>query len=276
MHYLYIAGPILLWSTQAVLVKSLMSGSVGVFELNVYRAAGALLLGIIYCREESFKDITLKDLVPGTALALNLVAFNAALKFIDAYLLIIIEACCFAFSYLVDRLLRQRVRFSPAILVLYLGGVAFLVIDGLFKQSLAQFGGLFLALLASFFFGAFNATLRFTGGKKNSLVLVMLPVLALNLPAGIWQQDFQALPRDVGSMLLVVGLVQTGSAYILWSLASRFFSGTRLSEFLLLTIPLTFAVEYLALDVSIDAWQVAGSALLIVAAYINIRVYKDN
>jgi drug/metabolite transporter (DMT)-like permease len=100
-------------------------------------------------------------------------------------------------------------------------------------------------------------------------------VLAFNLLAGVWQHDFQAMAKDIGPMLLVVGLIQTGGAYILWARASRYFSGTRLSEFLLLTIPFTFLIEYLVLDVSINAWQIAGALLLILGAYINIRVYQN-
>ncbi len=274
----YALLPILFWSSHAVFIKfSVLINNIGVSEMNVYRTIPILILGFIIAGRKSLGIGHIKELIPGVLLALNFYTFNLALKYIDAYLLIIIESSCFIFSILYDRIARTNTKFSIFALLSFIAGSGILIFEAVSRQNNLLLLGVIVALAVSMTFGLYNSTLHLIENKKNKLLLMMLPVFLLNLPFAFGEvvsKEFRWMPvlLSVG----ISGIFQTLFPYILWSKATRFFSGIKLSEFMLLSIPGTFIVEYFTLGVSPGLLQIVASGVLLLATVFNIHFIAKN
>ena len=280
VKWIYIVIPLILWSSHAVFIRFLVNNDVGIFELISYRSIAPLILGIILAGKTSFRIRSLRDFAPGFILLFNFLVFNTALKYIDAYLLIIMESSCFVFSLIFDRLLKMNPFFSRYSFAIYIGGISILLIDALTNRNIFMYKGLFFAFLVSASFGLFNSTLHFIGDRKNKLVLMMLPMFLVCLPFSLMR--FGSMPdtstgyiQIIQNLLLIIlisGVFQTAIPYLFWSKAAGEFAGVKLSEFSLITIPGTFIVEYLTLGVSINIYQIAASLLLVSANFLNFHL----
>jgi drug/metabolite transporter (DMT)-like permease len=271
MAILITGVPLLLWSSQAVFMKSLLRGAVGSLELSLYRSAGALLLGLLLLRGPHRLPRRLPAYLPGVFLALNFITFNYALRAIDAYLLMVIETTSMFIGIAVDRALRVPTRIWWPAVALAGAGVVLLALDAGRSPHSAAPLGLLLAAATALTFALFNCTLRCLPAGNSQLATLMLPVLLLCLPPALLEIDTQALDwRRSLVALLVVGAVQTGVVYLLWARASAFFSGSALCQISMVTIPLTFIMEYLFLDLQPNMLQVVASAVLALAVLLNV------
>lgn len=264
--------PVLLWSSQAVYMKTLLSDSFGAFELSLYRSLGAALLGLIMLKGKVRLPAKPKAYLPGLFLALNFITFNLALLSIDAYLLMVIETASFLISLFIDRLMRIPIRLSPFAMTLAAAGVTLLAVDA-WHGAIPQMGvSLLFAFTTALSFALFNCTLRFLGSEKDTLLPLMLPVVVCCLPFTLWQVDVSMMNIPASLWAIgIVGVIQTGVVYFLWARASLYFSGSTLCQLAMLTIPATFAIEYLCLDMQLGLLQVIASMLLTLAIYLNMR-----
>ncbi len=274
----YALLPILFWSSHAVFIKfSVNLNNIGVFEMNIYRTIPIVILGLIVAGKNSFKISHPRDLIPGVFLAINFYTFNYALKFIDAYLLIIIESSCFIFSIIYDRLAKQNTKFSWAALLLFVFGSAILLIEAFIRQDKVMIIGVLVALIVSMTFGLYNSTLYLIENRPNKLLLMMAPILLTSIPFVFPEVSVKPFKVEIVLLtMLISGIFQTLFPYLLWSKATKYFSGIKLSEFLLLSIPGTFIVEYFTLKISPSKFQIAASLILILATVFNIIFIARN
>lgn len=200
-------------------------------------------------------------------------AFNLALRHIDAYLLMVIETSSMVLGLAIDRLLRTPVKVSRWGLAVGCVGIGLLSVDALRSASTVVWVGLFFAALTALTFALFNCTLRYLTSKSDALLPLMLPIVLVCLPMA-WGEMARRpdVPwRDMLLAIAVVGVIQTGVVYILWARASAHFVGSVLCQISMLTIPLTFLLEYLFLDLTVNLLQIAASGALAVAVLANVR-----
>lgn len=262
--------PIILWSSNPVVTRFLITRGSGVFELITYRSIGALFLSLFLFHRKDKSNSKLfssfSELLPGIFLFLNFVAFNIALKYLSSYLVMIIEASSFVFSFLFARLTKEKIKFFKPSFLLYFLGIFLLLFDAKNKGSNTLVSGLIFAILASLTFGLYNSTLKYIRKNENKLFATVLPVFLLSLPFTILEfEEKMFLPLRVFNLIIILGFILTAVPYSLWAEAGKRFSGFRLSEFFLITLPGTFIIEYLWLGVSVSLFQIIASIILISA-----------
>lgn len=268
-----IGVPIFLWSTQAVLIKFLITEKAGPFELNVYRSLGAILFGLCIFSGARRLPRSFREYLPGLCLGVNFIVFNFALIHIDAYLLMVIETSSFVVGIALDRMMRVPTRVPVAAVVMTLVGLALLGFDAWRDGSSVAAMGLLFSVMTAITFALFNCTLRLIEDKGRSLLPLMLPVLFCNLPFAVMEISRTGTSLSLlWQGVLIVGVMQTGVVYLLWAKASAFFPGSSLCLFTLLIIPLTFAMEYFFLDLKFNGWQLAASAILCASVYYSEKI----
>lgn len=264
--------PIILWASQAVLMKALLHNDFGSWMIIFMRSTGALLLAFVLARGRVKMPRKPISYLPGLFLAINFVVFNQALYFIDAYLLMVIETLSLLMGVAIDRVLRVPVTIPPASVGLALAGTAVLFWDAGFAEASPAMLGLALGLATALTFAFFNCTLRFVEHDSDSLISLMLPIAILSLPFAVGEALTNPPPvLQVLAAFAVVGVLQTGVTYLLWAKAGRIFSGTVLCQLTLLTIPLTFGIEAAFLNISIDVLQIVASLLVVLSIFITTR-----
>lgn len=204
--------------------------------------------------------------MPGVFLFLNFITFNIALKYLNSYLVMIIEASSFVFSFLFAKLTKEKINFYKFSFLLFFLGILILSYDAIIKKSNILIIGLIFAVFTSLAFGLYNSTLKYIRESENKLFVTILPVFLLSLPFTFFElRGKEILFSRVILLIIVLGFILTAIPYSLWSEAGKHFSGFRLSEFFLLTLPGTFLIEYFWLGVSVSLFQIIASFILIFA-----------
>lgn len=204
--------------------------------------------------------------MPGIFLFLNFVTFNTALKYLNSYLVMIIEAGSFVFSFIFSRLTKEKIRFFKFSFLLFFVGISILSYDAISKKSDVLISGLVFAILTSLTFGLYNSTLKYIRKSENKLFVTIFPVFLLSLSFFFFElSGKEILFSRIVILIVVLGFILTAIPYSLWAEAGRHFSGFRLSEFFLLTLPGTFLIEYFWLGVSVNLFQIVASIILIFA-----------
>ncbi|MDD5689948.1 MAG: hypothetical protein PHQ76_06735, partial [Caldisericia bacterium] len=80
---------------------------------------------------------------------------------------------------------------------------------------------------------------------------------------------------NVVILIIVLGFILTAIPYSFWAEASKYYTGFRLSEFFLLTLPGTFLIEFFWLGVSVSLFQIIASIILIFALILE-EIYLHN
>jgi len=266
-----VAIPLALWSAHAVLSRALLLDGCGAFELLFYRSLGALLFGMALLGGNPFANLKGILSPPGLLCVANFICFNMALKYISGYLVMILETSCFVFSLLYSLARRRKANVCVPAIALYLLGLGLLYWKAGGHGNADLMKGLFWGILVSATFGLFNSTLGGDSGKTPKLYAIMAPCFVFSAPAAAWGFSLK-LPSAFSALLAiaVLGVLFTGAAYYFWSKAAERFSGLRLSELFLLTLPGTFLIEWLFLGVKIEPLELSASAILILATALNI------
>lgn len=214
--------------------------------------------------------------MPGIFLFLNFITFNIALKFLNSYLVMIIEASSFVFSFLFAKLTKEKIKFYELSFLLFFLGILILSYDAMIKKSNILIIGLIFAVFTSLAFGLYNSTLKYIRESENKLFATIFPVFLLSIPFTFFElsgKEFLFLRAIV--LIIVLGFILTAIPYSLWAEAGKHFSGFRLSEFFLLTLPGTFLIEYFWLGVSVSLFQIIASIILIFALILE-EIYLHN
>jgi len=222
---------------------------------------------------------SLSEFLPGIFLFLNFVTFNTALKYLSSYLVMIIEASSFVFSFVFSKLTKEKIKFFKLSFLLFFVGISVLSYDAISKKSNVLVSGLIFAILTSLTFGLYNSTLKYIRKSENKLFVTILPVFLLSLPFFFFELGGKELPLSrILILATVLGFVLTAIPYSLWAEAGKHFSGFRLSEFFLLTLPGTFLIEYFWLGVSVNLFQIVASIILIFALILEVKmqIYSIN
>lgn len=178
----------------------------------------------------------------------------------------IIEASSFVFSFLFAKLMKEKIKFYKFSFLLFFLGILILSYDAIIKKSSILIIGLIFAVFTSLAFGLYNSTLKYIRESENKLFVTILPVFLLSLPFTFFElRGKEILFSRVILLIIVLGFILTAIPYSLWSEAGKHFSGFRLSEFFLLTLPGTFLIEYFWLGVSVSLFQIIASFILIFA-----------
>ena len=263
----------LIWSTHSVFSKYVLSQGVGVFEIILYKAAGALLVFSFLFSYQRLKSHTAEKWVPGLIFFVNAIAFGYALKYIDAYVVMVLETSCFIFSYVLDRFLKKQVRLSTVATIAFLVGVFILLSYDTFEGSATLLIGILLAIIASVSLGFFNSTLYLVADEKDKNVLIMLPMLVLSLPIALYESTLSNLAYyEIFSLIMILGVFQTGVSVYFLTKAALHFSGTALSIFFLLTLPGTFLTEWFFMGIGFNGLIVLASCLIILSVVLNVYV----
>ena len=269
--YFFILIPMLIWSTHSVFSKYVLSQGVGVFEIIFYKAIGALLVFSFLFSYRRLKSHTAEKWVPGLIFFVNAIAFGYALKYIDAYVVMVLETSCFIFSYLLDRFLKKQVRLSTVATIAFLAGVGILLSYGTFEGNATLLMGVLLAIIASLTLGFFNSTLYLIADEKDKNVLIMLPMLVLSLPIALYEMTLSSLAYyEIFSLIMILGVLQTGVSIYFLTKASLHFSGTTLSIFFLLTLPGTFLTEWIFMSVNYNSLIILASFLIVLSVVLNV------
>lgn len=274
--WFFVAVPLSLWSVHAVFSRMLMLDGRGAFEVLFLRSLGAILFGVAILRTHPFPSWKIFCTLPGIFCVTNFICFNLALKYLNSYLVMILETSCFVFSLLFSLLARDRFRVYYPAVGLYLLGLGLLCwnVSGHHNPDLAI--GLFWGIMTAATFGCLNSTLRRTPGNAPTLYALMAPCLIFSIPVTI--MEYVVRPPELLPLLfviLVLGVVLTGVSYYFWGKAAQHFPGVRLSELFLLTLPGTFLVEYVFLDMHITLLEFGAATILIVATALNLMQTCD-
>lgn len=269
-NFIYAALTIMIWSTHAVYGKSLLQSGAGVFELIFYRSLGGLLLALFINKGRINWQGPISEWVPGTALFFNFIAFNAALKFINGYLVIVLEATAFMFSILIDRFFHKKKSTSVFAILFFTFGIGLLLREGLALSEKNLLIGMGLALTAAFTFAIRNAAMQLLSDEPHKVQMIFWPIFLLSIPFAF--QDVISSPLNFYEVLLTIalfGIVQSGLANFFWLKAGQGISGSVLSLVFLLTIPGTFLTEWSWLGIDLSPWQVGGALCLIAAVLVH-------
>lgn len=265
----------LLWSTHSVFSKYVLSQGVSVFEIILYKSIGGMLIFGYLFNVKRLRDYSFKKWIPGLILFLNAIAFGYALKYIDAYVVMVLETSCFVFSYLLDRVLKNKVKLSKVAMVAFVVGISILLSYGTLENNNTLLLGVFLAIIASITLGLFNSTLFLVRNDKDKNVLIMLPMLVLSLPIALYHGSASGLEIDnILSIIFILGVLQTGVTLYFLTKASNYFSGTTLSLFFLLTLPGTFVTEWIFMDVGFDKLIMLATFLIISSVVLNVYMTR--
>ena len=178
----------------------------------------------------------------------------------------IIEASSFVFSFLFAKLTKEKVKFYRLSFLLFFIGIFILSYDAIMKKSGIFILGLIFAVFTSLSFGLYNSTLKYIRESENKLFTTIFPVFLLSLPFTVIElSGREFLFSNVVILIIVLGFILTAIPYSFWAEASKYYSGFRLSDFFLLTLPGTFLIEFFWLGVSISLCQMIASIILIFA-----------
>ncbi len=275
--YLYIMIPMLLWSTHSVFAKYILTQGVGVFEITLYKSLGAMLVFLYFFNVKKLISYPWIKWLPGVIFFVNSISFGYALKYIDAYVLMVLETSCFIFSYLLDRYLKKNVKLSAIAVIAFFIGISILLSYGTLNNNNELLIGILLAIIASVSLGFFNSTLFVIDENKDKNVLIMLPMILLSLPFALYEGSTSTVEfSNIILIVLIFGVVQTGGSIYFLTKASPYFSGTTLSIFFLLTLPGTFFVEWLFMGITFDYAVLMALFLIITSVVVNtFMVRKD-
>ena len=272
--YLLVIVPVLLWSMQTTSTSWFLDKAQGYspVEVVLYRSIGAMLFALVVSGATAFRNLRLKQFVPGVFLALNFFFFNAALQIalssgnrLFGPLLMTIEASNFVFCLPILWLLRKPAQVSGVALITYVLGMFALGYGAFQDRSSSYMVAVIFALLTSVTFGFFNCTVDLVGKKSNRLVPVMVPIFAFSL---LWVavEPYLSLKESTGhiahgwaaftwdrfwslrtvALLGLVGFIQTGVAYFCWSRAGQRFSALTLALAFLWTVPISYGIAFIA------------------------------
>lgn len=207
---------------------------------------------------------------------MNFIVFSYALKYIDAYIVMVLETSCFLFSFVFDRLMKRNVQLSKIATASFLVGFGILLSYGTLENNDSLVIGSIFAICASLTLGLFNSTLYLISDEKDKNLLIMLPILILCLPMGVYEitQSDTSL-SNVVLIVVVLGFIQAGLPVYFLTKAASHFSGTTLSIFFLLTLPGTFLVEWLFMGVNSDSLIIAASLLIVSSVVINVYMTRN-
>ncbi len=273
--YLFVLIPMLFWSSHSVFAKYIMAHGGGVFEIIFYRSLGAMIVFSYMLNPRRLLTYSYKAWIPGFVFFLNMVMFHYALQYIDAYIVMVLEASCFVFSFYVDRLLKKRVTLSKPATIIFVIGLSLLLYQSLISESSLHLMGLAFAIVTSLFFGMFNSTLYLVSETKDKNILVMAPMFILSIPFFIYESSSSVLEvSDIMLIVIVLGAIQSGATIYCWTKASQYFSGTTLSLFFLLTLPGTLLTEWLILGVDFNVLMMSAALLITISVIINVKMIQ--
>jgi len=188
----------------------------------------------------------------------------------------IIEASSFVFSFLFAKLTKEKVKFYRLSFLLFFIGIFILSYDAIMKKSGIFILGLIFAVFTSLTFGLYNSTLKYIRESENKLFATIFPVFLLSLPFTVIElSGREFLFSNVVILIIVLGFILTAIPYSFWAEASKYYTGFRLSEFFLLTLPGTFLIEFFWLGVSVSLFQIIASIILIFALILE-EIYLHN
>ena len=273
--YLFVLIPMLFWSSHSVFAKYIMAHGGGAFEVIFYRSLGAILVLSYMINPKRLLTHSYKAWIPGFVFFLNMVMFHYALQYIDAYIVMVLEASCFIFSFYVDRFLKQNATLSKPATIIFIIGISLLLYQSLTSESNLHLMGLAFAVVTSLFFGMFNSTLYLVSENKDKNILVMAPMFILSIPFFIYESSSSVLGfSDILLIVIVLGAIQTGATIYFWTKAALYFSGTTLSLFFLLTLPGTLLTEWLILGVDFNVLMISAALLITLSVIINVKTIQ--
>lgn len=275
--YLFVLIPMLFWSSHSVFAKYILAQGGGVFEIIFYRTLGAVLVFSFLLNPKRLLSYSYKVWIPGCIFFLNMVTFHYALDYLDAYIVMVLEASCFVFSFYFDRLMKKRVVLSKTAILFFIVGIALLIFNAFKAEGNLQLIGLVFAIATSVFLGVFNSTLYLVNENKDKNILVLAPMLLLSIPFVLLEGSHSVLGlTDIVLIIGVLGVLQTGLTVYCWTKASLYFSGTTLSLFFLLTLPGTFLTEWLILGVNFNILTLVASLLITLSVIKNVKSIQKN
>jgi len=268
--WLCAALPLALWSMNAVISRALLLHGSGAFDVLCWRALGGIAFGVLLLRCNPFSNMKAVFTMAGLFCVLNLICYNMALKYINAYLVMVLETSCFIFSMAYSLCRRERVHICKLAVAFFAIGLALLYINAAKQENANLLLGLFWGILCSATFGLLNSTLGSVDKSVPKVFAISVPCFLASLPVAAWDSA-NAAPSLVDSLVAlgILGVLCTGAAYHFWGKASEHYSGVSLSMLFMLTLPGTFLTELIFLKMPLCALELAASGILVAGALAN-------
>lgn len=273
---------VLIWSFAYILTKTGLR-YFDAFSLSVFRylAGGAGMLALILIRKEKLppkKDIPLFFLLGATGFTLYVLTFNYGAESVTAATSSVIIAAapvttaigaCFFFHEKLNRIqiLATVLEFAGVLLVC--------IWDGMMEMN----SGVFWIILSMLCFTAYNLLARFMVKCYSSLQITEYSLLTAGItflfftPAAVKRTKTVPLPGILS--VIIMGLVCSGVAYVLWAQAMKEAENTAsVSNMLFLEPVMTSILGFLFLKEIPSAGTITGGTLILIGLLLFARGQK--
>lgn len=275
-----------MWGTIGVFVRGIKLNSLEIAFFRAFLGAGFLILISLINKEKTNKEALKKNLhiliLLGIALGVNWIMLfqamkyttisNATLSYYFAPILIVV------FSFI---LLKEKISVKNIIYLLIAILGLFLILKSSGSESINNYNhakGILYGLAGAVFYAIIvilNKYIKDLSGFQSTLIqlsvaaVVLMPIVLRN---GV--SNFKAMDTTNWILMLILGIVHTGIAYLLYFSSIRDVEGQSIAILSYLDPIVAILMSFLILGESMNLVQAVGALLILSTAYMSEKGNK--